>query len=157
MKKTLRSIFGSIFVLPFVISTKLLSVFLGQQRAIKIIGPIVTKIVKPLIKFLWVPNISSPEDFDSFSERMKKNFWIWKQLFDFKISEESKDVFKLHLTNCPFCEAFNNFGIPELNEYFCEGDWAVAKDNSDKWIFERNHQIGTGDSFCDHTYKRIQQ
>ncbi len=115
MKKTFRSIFGSVNTLPFVISTKLLSVFFGQQRAIKIIGPLVTKTFKPWVKWFWIPNISSPKDFDSFSERMKKKFWLWKPLYDIKITEESKDVFKLHVTNCPFCEAFNNFGIPELN------------------------------------------
>jgi hypothetical protein len=156
MKKTFRNICGSVFVLPFVISTKLLSVFLGQQRAIKIMGPIVTKTVKA-IGWFWVPKINGPEDFDSFSEQMKKKIWIFKPLLDFKISEESKDVFKLQFTNCLICEALNNLGVPELNAYVCEGDWANARDNSDKWIFERNHQIGTGDSFCDHTYKRMQQ
>jgi hypothetical protein len=30
----------------------------------------------------------------------------------------------------------------------------MAEANQDKWLFERNHQIGTGDAFCDHTYKR---
>ncbi len=154
MKKTLRNICGSVFVLPLVISIKLLSVFLGQQRAIKIIGPIVTQTIK-IIGWFWMPKIEGPEDFDSFSEQMKKTFWIWRPFYDFEISEESKDVFKLHFTNCPLCEALNNLGVPELNAYVCDGDWAIARDNSDKWIFERNHQIGTGDSFCDHTYKRI--
>ena len=36
----------------------------------------------------------------------------------------------------------------------CQADWEIAKDNRDKWTFERSYQIGTGDSFCDHTYKR---
>jgi len=46
-------------------------------------------------------------------------------------------------------------GMPELAPYICEGDWAKARSNSHKWGFERMHQIGTGDAFCDHTYKRI--
>ncbi len=156
MKKTFRSISGIVTVLPFVISTKLLSVFFGQQRAIKIMGPIVTNFFKLGGRWFWVPTINGPEDFDSFIEKMKKNFGIWKPFFDIEISEESKDVFKLHISNCPFCEALNNLGVPELNAYACEGDWANARDNSDKWIFERNYQIGTGNIFCDHTYKRIQ-
>ena len=39
---------------------------------------------------------------------------------------------------------------------FVKWDWAIARDNADKWKFERNYQIGTGDSYCDHTYKRVQ-
>ncbi len=143
-------------MLPFIIATKLLSFFLGQQKAITTMGPMITKFAKLVLRF-WVPEINSPQDFDFFSEKMKKNFWIWKPFYDIQISEESKDVFKLHISNCPFCEVFNNFSVPKLSAYVCEGDWAISRDNSDKWIFERNHQIGTGDSFCDHTYKRIQQ
>ena len=66
------------------------------------------------------------------------------------------DVFKLHVSNCPFCEALNPMGMSKLSPYVREGDWAIARVNADKWKFERNNQIGTGDSYCDHTYKRIQ-
>jgi predicted ArsR family transcriptional regulator len=88
---------------------------------------------------------------------MKANFWLWKPFYDFDIAEENKNIFKLHVWNCPFCECLNGFGLTGLSPYVCEGDWAIARDNIDKWDFERSHQIGTGDSFCDHTYKRKQR
>ncbi len=155
MKEIYRKIFGIIVVLPFVIAVKILSVFMGHKEFIRKIGPVATALAKRTLKY-WVPNISGPEDFDSFPIKMKNNFKLWRPFYDIEVSEENRDVFKLYVSNCPFCEALNGFGLPDLSAYVCEGDWAIAHDNSDKWAFERVHQIGTGDRFCDHTYKRIQ-
>jgi predicted ArsR family transcriptional regulator len=155
MKKFFRKIIGYIVVSPFVVASKFLSIFLGKQKAIEVVGPRLTKSAKRFLKF-WIPKIDGAEDFASFPAKMKKNFRLWEPLYDIEISEESNDVFKLHVSNCPFCEALNRLGMSKLSPYVCEGDWAIARDNADKWKFERNYQIGTGDSYCDHTYKRIQ-
>ncbi|WP_419656213.1 hypothetical protein Dvar_53150 [Desulfosarcina variabilis str. Montpellier] len=155
MKNIFRKLIGYVVVLPFVVRCKFLSLFIGKEKAIKAIGPKLTKSAKRSLKF-WVPKIDNPKDFDSFPAKMKKKFRIWEPLFDIEISEERNDLFKLCVSNCPFCEALNRIGIPELSPYVCEGDWAIARDNADKWKFERNYQIGTGDSYCDHTYKRVQ-
>ncbi|MDY6906077.1 MAG: hypothetical protein SWH61_15500 [Thermodesulfobacteriota bacterium] len=32
--------------------------------------------------------------------------------------------------------------------------WQAKHKNAEHWDFERNHQIGGGDAFCDHTYIR---
>lgn len=154
MKKIFRIIFGFIVVSPFIVAVKFLSVFLGEDKAIDFVGPFATKLAIQALK-LWVPHIDNPEDFDSLPAKMKKNFWLWKPFYDIEILQETGDIFKLHLSNCPFCEVLNSFKLGRLGAYICKGDWAVAQENSDKWIFERNHQIGTGDSYCDHTYKRI--
>ena len=155
MKEISRKLFGIIVVLPFVIAVKILSVFIGQNEAITKIGPVATALAKRTLKY-WVPNICGPADFDSFPIKMKKNLKFWRPFYDIEISEENRDIFKLYVSNCPFCEALNGFGLADLSAYVCKGDWAIAHDNSDKWTFERAHQIGTGDCFCDHTYKRIQ-
>ena len=154
MEKLSRNFFGLIVVLPFIIATKLLSIFMGKEKAIETLGPIATSFAKQMLKF-WVPKISDSNDFDSFATKMKKNFRLWRPFYDIAVSEESNDVFKLHVSNCPFCEVLNNFGLEKLSAFVCEGDWAIAKDNSDKWNFERNNQIGTGDNYCDHTYRRL--
>jgi len=151
----LRKIFGIIIVLPFVIAVKILSILTGQQKAIERIGPVATSIAKQTLKY-WVAEISGPKDFDSFSAKMKSNFKFWRPFYDIEVSEENENVFKLCVSNGPFCEALNGFNLQSLSAHLCEGDWAIAKDNPDKWGFERAHQIGTGDSFCDHTYNRIQ-
>jgi AAA+ ATPase superfamily predicted ATPase len=155
MTKIFRKIIGFVVVSPFVVASKLLSIFLGQEKAIEVVGPRLTKSAKWSLKF-WVPKIDNAMDFDSFPAKMKKNFRLWEPFYDIEISEENTDVFKLHVSNCPFCETLNRLGMSKLSPYACEGDWAIARDNADKWKFERNYQIGTGDSYCDHTYKRIQ-
>lgn len=156
MKEVSRKLFGIIVVLPLVIAVKSLSIFLDQQEAVRKIGPVATAIAKYTLKY-WVPKIGGPEEFDSFPSKMENNFKFWRPFYDIEVSEENRDVFKLYISNCPFCEALNGFGLSDLSAFVCEGDWAIARDNSDKWAFERAHQIGAGDRFCDHTYKRIQR
>ncbi len=60
----------------------------------------------------------------------------------------------LNYSNCLLCEGFFTLRMSEIGPYLCQSDWEIAKENVDKWDFERNHQIGTGDKYCDHTYKR---
>lgn len=155
MKNIFRKVFGSMVVSPFVVACKFLSVFIGQEKALEVVGPRLTKSAKRILEF-WVPRIDDAKDFHSFPAKMKKNFNLWKPFYDIEITEESIDVFKLHISNCPFGEALTRLGMSKLSPYVCEGDWAIARDNADKWLFGRNYQIGTGDSYCDHTYKRIQ-
>jgi hypothetical protein len=57
--------------------------------------------------------------------------------------------------NCPFCEVLAALGLSRLSPYVCQGDWAFAEENKNCWGFERDHQIGTGNRFCDHTYRRL--
>ncbi|PTN34383.1 L-2-amino-thiazoline-4-carboxylic acid hydrolase [Desulfonatronum sp. SC1] len=154
MKKIFRNIIGYMVVSPFVVATTFLSFFFGQEKAIEIVGKRLTKSAKRSLKF-WVPKIDNAKDFDSFPAKMKKKIRLWEPLYDIEVSKESNDVFKLHVSNCPFCEALNRLGMSKLSPYACEADWDIARDNADKWIFERNCQIGTGDSYCDHTYIRI--
>lgn len=156
MKKILRQLIGFIVVSPFILLVYLTSIFVGKEKAIKQIGPSATFITKQTLKF-WVPKIKNADDFDSFPSGMKANFWLWKPFYDFDIAEENKNIFKLHVWNCPFCECLNGLGLRDLSPYVCEGDWAIARDNIDKWDFERSHQIGTGGRFYVHTYKRKQR
>ncbi len=153
MKKYFRFLAGFLIVFPFMVTTKFLSLFIGNEKAVKLIGPYTTKTAKKMLRY-WVPSIERPEDFDKFSIKMKKKFWLWKPFYDIEIIHDNSDVFQLHITNCPFCEVLNNFGFEKLSKYVCEGDWEIAKENSDKWLFERSHQIGSGDEYCNHTYKR---
>jgi len=85
---------------------------------------------------------------------MRSRFSFWKPLYDIAVMEETRDVIRTRISNCPFCEVFNSVGPTELSPYVCESDWVVARDNADKWDFERAHQIGTGDDFCDDAYLR---
>lgn len=153
MKKFIRNTIVALLFSPLIILVYLTSIFIGKNKAIISWGPFVTLLAKQSLRF-WVPRIENAKEFDKFPSKMKANFWLWRPLYDFKLAEETNDTFKLNVWNCPFCEVLNMAGLPGMSPYVCKGDWDLANENKDKWIFEREHQIGTGDSFCDHTYKR---
>ncbi len=153
MKRFLRNLIGGVMIGPLIVFVHLASVFIGKPRAVKLAGPLLTRIAKRSLRD-WVPKISRPEEFDAFGSRMRSRFWLWKPLYDITVTEDTKDVFRIRVANCPFCEVLNNAGLKELSPCLCEADWAVARENAGKWDFERAHQIGTGDGFCDHTYLR---
>mgnify|MGYP001167286202 FL=1 len=153
-----KKIFGYIvafpILLPFIIFVHVARIFIGKEKAVQICGPYATSIAKSFLGIM-LPKIYSPKDFHLFRSKTKENFWLWKPIYDFEIKEESEDILKLNILNCPFCELLPAFKLSELNSHVCQGDWEFAKENEGLWTFERIHEIGKGDSFCDHTYKRI--
>jgi hypothetical protein len=153
MKKWIRNVFVGIFLSPLIAYTHILSAVVGRDKAIKAVGRSLTHVAKRSLKF-WVPKIARAEDFDEFAPKMKARFPLWKPLYDIDVVEETRDVIRLRVSNCPFCEVLSGVGLETLSPYVCEADWAIARENADKWSFERKHQIGTGDSFCDHAYLR---
>jgi hypothetical protein len=156
MKILFRKLAAFITLAPGLTGLYILSLLVGKEKAIKLSGPLFTFVTKPFARN-WVPKIDSASDFDNFSIRMKKKFWLWKLFFDFSIVEDNSEVFKLNVTYCPICDVIKAFGLSDLTPFVCEADWQVAKENEDKWLFKREHQLSTGDSFCDHTYlKKIE-
>ena len=154
MKRMIRNTVTLILFSPLILLIHLTSLFIGKERAFNAWSPRMTHVAKKVVR-MFVPDIASARDFDQLPSKMKSRLWFWRLLYDIKITEDTKDTFQLHLGNCPFCEVFSYTGLSKLNPYVCQGDWAFAAENKDKWRFERKHQIGTGDSFCDHTYRRI--
>lgn len=155
MKNVFRSLIGFIVVMPFAFLTLILAIFIGKQKAVRILGPLVTICAKS-IQQLFPPKIKTSLEFDLFKSKLKKKQKIWKILYDYPIEYPNKDTANLFIENCPFAEAMNKLDISELGHYMCQGDWEVAKENSEKWIFKRSCTIGTGGSLCDFSYRRIQ-
>jgi hypothetical protein len=154
LKRGFRCAVGFVIVAPFVVATKLLTPVVGAQRAVAIIGPLATALAKLSLK-LSMPRIGAKEDFDRFALKMERTLMLWKPLFDVEIAERNEDLLKLRISNCPFCDVLSACGHSRLSPYVCQGDWAFAEANKERWAFHRSHQIGTGDRFCDHTYKRL--
>jgi hypothetical protein len=153
MINIIRNIVTALLFSPLIVLIHLTTLFVGKRKAVLYWGPLITSLAKRSLRF-WVPAIGSAKDFDTFPSKMKANFWIWRPFFDISVAEETNDAFKINVHNCPICVVFNMTGLSDLNPYLCKGDWVKADENKDKWLFEREHQIGTGDTFCDHTYKR---
>lgn len=86
---------------------------------------------------------------------MQKKIWLWNLFFDFSISENTSDVFRLHIIYCPIHDMMQNLGFSELTRFVCDADWKIANENENKWIFKREHQLATGHAYCDHTYLKI--
>ncbi len=143
-------------IFPIASMVHICSVFMGKQKAIEFWGPSATLTAKVLGSIFMVPRINSPLKFDTFTSRMKTRIWLMKPLYDISIAYEDKDKIVLNYVNCPLCETFSALGVKEIGPHVCQSDWEIAKENADNWDFERNHQIGTGDEYCDHTYKRKQ-
>jgi hypothetical protein len=152
-KPFFRLFVGLLAVFPAVLKVWILTPLWGREKAVKVCGPGLTAAAKLSLK-LWIPEISTAAEFARFPSKMKARFWLWKPLFDIAVVEEDQNKLKLNITNCPFCEALLKLGCPELGPYVCQGDVEMARDNADRWAFERNYQIGTGDLYCDHTYLR---
>jgi len=154
MKTLIRYAMALPIVLPFIAFVQVMRLLVGKDKAVQLCGPYVTSVAKIFLKII-LPQIERPEDFDLFRAKTKANFWMWKPLYDFDVEQDSADILQLKIRNCPFCELAALAGVPELNYHVCRGDWEFAKENEGKWKFEREHEIGKGDRFCDHTYKRI--
>ncbi len=156
MKKMLRYIVILPIVLPFVVFVQIARVFVGKQKAVDLCAPLIISVAKFFLK-IAVPHIERPEDFSVFRAKFKDNFWLWSPLYDFEVAEENEDLIRLNVRNCPFCELFQMSGLNEMNRHVCQGDWKLAREYEHVWKFERAHEIGKGDAFCDHTYLRLKE
>ncbi len=154
MKNIIRYPLVFLLLSPVITIVHLSSLFKKREGTVKIFGQIITTLAEFTLHF-WSPAIDKPEDFHLFKEKMKKNLRLWKPIADFNITEETDDIFKMHVSSCTFCEVLMKSGLSDISPYVCAADWKRAEVFKDKWLFDRKHQIGTGDSFCDHTYKRI--
>ena len=144
-----------LFVLPFVIQTYALKIFVGEKRAIRIVGKQLTSAATLMAKLI-VPQINSKLDFSIFKQKIKRNFLLFGKLHNLKIENETPDTIEFRFQFCPVSKMFMLFGLSELCKYSCEGDWRIAQKNKDYWIFTREQTIGTGGLYCNHTYSRKQ-
>ena len=155
MIKILSLLFVFIFTLPFVLQTYALTPFLGKKRAIRIVGKQLI-LAAALVAKLIVPRINSKLDFSIFKQKIKRNFLFFGKLLRLRIENETQDKIEFRFQFCPVTKMLTIFGLSELCKYSCAGDWKLAKENKEYWTFTREQTIGTGGSYCNHTYSRKQ-
>jgi hypothetical protein len=155
MKKLFRLSVGLLIAVPYALAVRVTALFAGKERAVAFWGPYVAAFAKRLV-VLTLPRLKSTAEFDRFGAMLKANLRPWRPIYDFSVECIDEDTVQLLVRNCPFCEAFDTLGLSEMRPFVCQGDWEAARVYADKWAFEREHQIGTGDAFCDHTYKRLE-
>lgn len=142
-----------LFTLPFVLQAYALRLFLGQKRAIRIVGRQLV-LAGTLVAKLIVPRINSKFEFPIFKQKIKRNFLFFRKLLHLRIENETKDRIEFKFNFCPVAKILTTFGLSELCKYSCAGDWKLAKENKEYWIFTREQTIGTGGHYCNHTYSR---
>jgi len=138
---------------PFMITVLVLSLFTARSKAVSMVGRRLTRVAKNTVG-LAIPVIDSPDQFDYFRERVKRNYSLFKRLYDIKVVQDNSDIVQFNILNCPFCGTLRRYGFSDLSKYACAGDWIIAKENEGKWLFSREQTIGTGGVLCNPTYSR---
>jgi hypothetical protein len=80
---------------------------------------------------------------------------LMKAMCDIEIVYEDSKQIQFHYLNCVHCQLLRKVGLYSLSKSACDSDWVIAEKNINNWTFTRTHQIGTGDTFCNHTYYAI--
>ena len=154
MKNGFRVCIGFLVAFPLALITHVISPFIGKQKAVALLGPVATAYAKLLQQF-FPPKIYKASEFELFKIRLKDRQRLWGLIYDYPIEHLDDNTVQLNIKNCPFAEAMFKLKVSEFGPYICQGDWEVAKDNSDKWLFERSCTIATGGKICDFTYKKL--
>ena len=76
IKRGFRYAVGFFTVAPFMALLRLLAPLLGDTRALRVVGPMVTAVAKATLR-LSMPRIRPGEDFEVFSSRLQRTLW-WR-------------------------------------------------------------------------------
>lgn len=145
--------FFFLFAIPFILQVYLLTPFFGKERAIQFVGRQLT-LAASFVAKLIVPRINSKLDFSIFQQKIKRNFLFFGKLYHLRIAKETRNTIEFRFRFCPVTKIFTIFGLADLCKYSCAGDWRLAEKNKDYWTFNRDQTIGTGGTYCNHTYSR---
>ena len=127
MINIIRKAAGLLIAGPFCVIAKTLSLFVGKQKAIELVGPSVTTVVTIIAEVSLIPKIHHPVEFVTFVKKMKSNLHNLRLLHDVSVEYEDKDTIVLNFKNCPHCEAFCSLGMSEFGLYACYSDWVIAQ------------------------------
>jgi hypothetical protein len=121
---------------------------LGRDRALEIIGRAYQKYSND---HFAEPYLDMPleERFQAFKEDLKSNAEKRDYL---TITEESDSHIKVRFDRCPYYEVYRDYGIPEVCQKYCDGDFEAFRYVHPKLTVTREHEIAYGDGFCDHTW-----
>ncbi len=121
---------------------------LGKEKALEIIGKAYqnysnTTFVEP---YLHIP---MEKRFHAFKENLKAEAQDGNS---FTVVEESDKHIKVKFHRCPTYEVYKDFGIPEVCQKYCDGDFEAFRKVHPKLRVTREHEIAYGDAYCDHCW-----
>jgi hypothetical protein len=156
MNEIMKNISGNILVLVVKLLYMLLPLFMSKDKTTVQIGKILTKISVLSLSTL-IPKVKTKSDFNVFRKKIKKGFALSKVLYDYKIIEDNEKKIQFEIHSCPFTGALKSGGYEHLCKYVCAGDFVIAKRNKEKWLFKREHSLGTTGKYCNHAYFNINE
>lgn len=121
---------------------------LGKDQALKIIGKAYQKYSNDHFSEPYL-DILLEERFSKFKENLKAEL---KRDRSFTITEESNKHIKVRFHRCPYYEVYRDYGIAEVCQKFCDGDFEAFLKIHPKLRVSREHEIAYGDAFCDHCW-----
>jgi predicted ArsR family transcriptional regulator len=121
---------------------------LGKEKALEIIGKAYQNYSNDHMSEPYL-DIPIEKRFPKFKENLKAEAARDKS---FVIKEESARHIKVKFHRCPYYEVYRDFGIPEVCQKFCDGDFEAFRKLHPKLKVTREHEIAYGDTFCDHCW-----
>ncbi len=121
---------------------------LGKAKALEIIGKAYQKYSN---EHLSEPYLDIPIDkrFPKFKEDLQAKAERDKH---FTIVEDSNTHIKVKFNRCPYYEVYKDYGIPEVCQKYCDGDYEAFRKVHPKLRVTREHEIAYGDTYCDHCW-----
>ena len=121
---------------------------LGKEKALEIIGRAYQKysndtFVEP---YLDVP---LEKRFHKFKAGLRAEAERDKH---FTVVDETDTHISVRFNRCPYHEVYSDYGIPEVCQKFCDGDYEAFRTLHPKLRVTRAHEIAYGDGFCDHRW-----
>jgi hypothetical protein len=121
---------------------------LGRERALEIIGNAYQKysndhFVEPF------ENIPLDNRFQAFKDDLKTKA---EKAGNPVVVEESDRHIKVRFDRCPTYEVYRDYGIPEVCQKYCDGDFEAFRKVHPKLKMTREHEIAYGDAYCDHCW-----
>jgi predicted ArsR family transcriptional regulator len=121
---------------------------LGKERALEIIGKAYQKFSNDTFPEPYL-DIPMEKRFQKFREDLKAKA---EQEPHLTIVEDSDNHIKVRFDRCPTYEVYADYGIPEVCQKYCDGDFEAFRHVHPNIKVTREHEIAYGDAYCDHCW-----
>jgi predicted ArsR family transcriptional regulator len=121
---------------------------LGKERALEIIGKAYQKFSNDTFPEPYL-DIPMEKRFQKFKEDLKAKA---RQEAHLTIVDDSDRHIKVRFDRCPTYEVYADYGIPEVCQKYCDGDFEAFRHVHPNIKVTREHEIAYGDAYCDHCW-----
>jgi len=121
---------------------------IGRERALSIIANAYQKYSNDHFSEPYL-DIPMEDRFETFKKDLKAES---ERDSSFVITDESDKTIKVRFHRCPYYEVYEEYGLPEVCQKYCDGDFEAFRKIHPRLKVTREHEIAYGDSYCDHCW-----